>query len=107
VPHAPIFVDGVIVAYNRADAERDPIRAGRRCRFALDEAAGKRCKGQEACNRFDAMTTPQWRYCWEVTVGVLSYNCLSSNLSLDKFDIFMILAKVRDRLTRHACAVYD
>jgi hypothetical protein len=61
VPHSPIFVDGVIVAYNRAggfgsvslygsvtrfpfgrsavdDAERNEVRAGRRCRLALDEA---------------------------------------------------------------------
>jgi len=60
VPHAPILAEGVIVAYNRAgglgsvsregsitwipfgrsavdDAERDEIRAGRRCRFALAE----------------------------------------------------------------------
>jgi hypothetical protein len=61
VPHAPIFVDGVIVAWNARsgvgsgsldgsttripfgrsaidDADRDLVRAGRRCRFALDEA---------------------------------------------------------------------
>jgi hypothetical protein len=61
MPHAPIFVDGLIASWNPRsgvgsvsldgsttripfgrsavdDSERDRVRPGRRCRFALDEA---------------------------------------------------------------------
>jgi hypothetical protein len=95
VPHAPIFVDGMIVYWNERsgvgsvsfdgsatrvpfgrwaidEAERGEVRAGRRCRFVLDESASavkvarlqlglkKATGGLQIANRPRALFVESW-----------------------------------------------